>query len=102
LEDVHRHIPERESAYPENFMFHEISPETGLRHADLPAYGMYIRHARNITLDNVQFNLMQPDRRPALWLEDAKDITLKGLKAPLPLDGQELIIQKGSSVKILD
>ena len=102
LEDVHRHIPERKNAYPENFMFHEISPETGLRHADLPAYGMYIRHARNITLDNVQFNLMQPDHRPALWLEDAKDITLRGLKASLPLDGQELIIQKKSSVKIIE
>jgi len=45
---------------------------------------------------------MQPDHRPAIWLEDAKDITLRGFKASLPLDGQELIIQKKSSAKIIE
>lgn len=101
-EDVNREIPERENAYPDNFMFYSILPESGLRHGDLPSYGMYIRHAKNVYLDNVQFNLLQPDYRPAIWLEDAKEITLRGFKASQPLGGQELIIQKESTVKILD
>jgi polygalacturonase len=63
-------VEEREKWYPENFMF-------GL---SLPTYGLYIRHARNITIDNLQFNLSEPDARPAIWLEDAHNILIKYLK----------------------
>ena len=101
LEDVHREIPEREDHYPDNWMFYTTLPGSTLRHADLPAYGLYVRHAKNINLENVQFNLMQPDYRPAIFFENAHDVTLRGFKASLPLDGQELIIQKQSTVEVL-
>ncbi len=100
VEDISREIPEMENAYPDNYMFFSILPETGLRHGDLPAYGMYVRHAKNVCLDNIQFNLMQPDSRPAIWFEDAKDITLRGFKATPPLAGQKLIVEKESTVKV--
>jgi polygalacturonase len=69
LSDANRIVPECENYYPENRMFGY----------SLPAYGMYIRHARKITLDNVQFNLLEPDSRVAVWLEDAHDIVIKNL-----------------------
>jgi hypothetical protein len=101
MEDVYREIPERENHYPDNWMFYTTLPGSVLRHANLPAYGLYVRHAKNINLENVQFNLMQPDYRPAIFFDNAHDVTLRGFKASLPLDGQELIIQKQSTVEVL-
>jgi polygalacturonase len=68
--EIKREIPEMEKAYPENRMFGY----------SLPAYGLYIRHARNITLDNLRFALLNPDDRVAVWLEDAHDIDIRSLK----------------------
>jgi polygalacturonase len=92
LEDANRVVPENEKAYPENRMFGNT----------LPAYGMYVRHARNIYLDNIQFNLLQPDARPAIWFDDAQDVTLRAFRATLPSGNQELIVKHQSSVKILE
>jgi polygalacturonase len=69
--DARRQVPEMEKAYPENRMFGY----------SLPAYGLYIRHARNITLDNIRLSLLNPDIRVAIWLEDAHQIELRNLKA---------------------
>ncbi|MDR3228263.1 MAG: hypothetical protein LBT53_02450 [Puniceicoccales bacterium] len=68
-----RVIPEKERAYPENRMYGNT----------LPAYGFYIRHARGITLENVQFNLKTKDARPAVMLDDAHDILLRGFKGKI-------------------
>lgn len=58
-------IPEMEKAYPEFSQFKE-----------LPAWGLYIRHADNITLDNVKFTALAPDYRPALVCDDVKGLGL--------------------------
>ena len=47
-------VPEAESAYPEIRMFG----------ANLPAYGIYARHAKNLKLMNVRFTIARPDSRP--------------------------------------
>ena len=39
----------------------------------LPAYGFFIRHARGITLDNVEVRFEEPDTRPAYALRDVAD-----------------------------
>lgn len=85
-------VPENEKAYPENRMFGN----------SLPAYGLYVRHARNICLDNVQFNLSNPDYRPALLFEDAQKITIRGFTAPKSERGQSLIVKQRSKIKIFD
>jgi polygalacturonase len=54
--------PELETAYPEPSMF-----------GTLPAYGWFIRHARGITLDNVEVRYGQTDTRPAVVLRDVTD-----------------------------
>jgi polygalacturonase len=93
LADVTKAVPENEKSYPENRMFGPI----------LPAYGMYIRHANNIEIDNVQFNLLKPDFRPALYFDDVRDITVRNLKASRPSGAMELIMKKEKDeVKILD
>lgn len=52
-------IPEMEAAYPEFSQFKE-----------LPAWGFYIRHAKNINFKNVTFRAMAPDYRPSIVADD--------------------------------
>lgn len=60
-EDARRVIPEQEKVYPEPWMFGTI-----------PASGFYVRHARNIRFDNVNFHFEKPDGRPLYVTEDAE------------------------------
>ena len=57
-------VPENSGNYPSNNMF-------GNR---LPAYGFFIRHAKNIELHNVRFNLLSPDARPEIYQSDVKNL----------------------------
>lgn len=68
----------------------------------LPAYGLYMRHAKNVTLDNVQFNLMEPDPRPAIWFDDVQDATLRAFRATQPSGDQKLIVKQKSTIKIFN
>jgi hypothetical protein len=63
-------VPERPSAYPENTMF-----------GVLPAYGIYLRHAKGVTLHKIRFEVQQPDLRPAMMAEDVEDLEVDGFAA---------------------
>jgi polygalacturonase len=51
--------PEKANSYPEPGMFGE-----------LPASGFFCRHVRNLEMSNVEIATVQPDGRPAFWLQD--------------------------------
>lgn len=57
--------PENEALYPEPWMFGTI-----------PAAGFFIRHARNIDINNVQLSYEKPDHRPSLWLHHVDGLRL--------------------------
>lgn len=63
-------IPEKPKAYPESIMY-----------GTLPAYGLYCRHAKGLTLRNLKFELAAADHRPALICDDVEDLELTGLNA---------------------
>jgi len=44
----------------------------------IPAYGLYARNARGITLSNVRFEVATPDLRPAVVLDQAEDVSFNG------------------------
>ena len=46
-----------------------------------PAYGLYARNVRGLTLNNVCFDVLQPDLRPAVVLEHVADSGMNGLSA---------------------
>ena len=52
-------VPENEDGYPENSMF-----------GKLPAYGLFCRHCKGLTLKNVEFKTLSPDNREAIIFED--------------------------------
>lgn len=57
-------VPEAEDTYPENRKLGQI----------LPAGGLYLRHADNVTLSNVRFHFRSPDARPLIITEDCNNI----------------------------
>lgn len=57
-------VPEAEKEYPENRILGTI----------MPASGLYIRHANNITLSNVNFHFREPDYRPLIIKDDCTNI----------------------------
>ena len=73
-------VPEQIDKYPEFSMFGE-----------LPSWGFYIRHAKDITLKNVRFKLAEPDYRPAIIMDDVKGESLE--QVFFPLDKKEQIIK---------
>jgi hypothetical protein len=46
-----------------------------------PAYGLYARNVRGLTLNNVRFNVEQADLRPAVVLDHAAEVSMNGLSA---------------------
>ncbi len=73
-------VPEKEDAYPNGLIFGE-----------LPAYGFYIRHAKNITLENVQLRVRNDDERPAIYCDGVEQLQIKGLKAQASSNSAELV-----------
>ena len=57
-------IPEMADRYPEFSQFKE-----------LPAWGFYIRHAKDIAFDNVKFIAKNRDYRPAIVTDDVKGLS---------------------------
>lgn len=74
-----REIPEEIKAYPKSGMF-----------GDLPAYGFYVHHVDGIKMNDVKFEVLNPDYRPALVFDDVSDVdvtecTLEGYQSDEPV-----------------
>lgn len=65
---IYRKIPENAEKYPE-YNIYGITP----------AYGIYARHVKNLTLRNVTVSSKNLDVRPALVLDDVEDYSLRNL-----------------------
>jgi hypothetical protein len=47
----------------------------------LPTYGMFVRHAKNIQFNNIQFYVESEDLRPPFLLEDVESCRIKDVMA---------------------
>jgi polygalacturonase len=81
LAEANAPVPEKETAYPENRMFGY----------SLPAYGLYVRHVKNLVCEDFRFTLQAPDARPAVLLEDCHNLRLSGFDVAPPAEGQPLV-----------
>jgi len=61
LARIPRTPPEKETKYPQSNLL-----------GNVPAYGIYVRHADDVVLENVYFGRYAPDARPWLKADDAK------------------------------
>ena len=76
-------VPQMEHGYPE--------PSS---HGILPAYGLFISHARGVTLDNVTLETINEDKRPPIVLMDVEDIRLSNMKVD-KAEEMPYIVMKG-------
>jgi len=76
-----RQVHEFEGKYPNANMF-----------GALPAHGLFCRHAEQLTLDNVSFDLETPDHRPALIVEQTSDLRLSGGSVPSPAGDRKSVV----------
>ncbi len=79
-------VPEMASSYPEFSMFKE-----------LPAWGFYIRHAGNITFDNVKLVCGRKDYRTAVVMDDVHIARFLDLKVSEPEGGKKTAFTSGCS-----
>ena len=77
-------IPEMIDVYPEFSQFKE-----------LPAWGLFIRHAKGITLDNVRLVAGAKDYRPAVVADDVDGLVIKDLKTDEPASkGKKQVVKR--------
>ena len=82
-------VPENESDYPEYKMF-----------GKLPAYGIFVRHVRNISLYNVRLEYEKDDSRPALFFDDVKGPVLSDLSLQKPVgNGPAVVYSRTTGIK---
>ncbi|CCY38515.1 uncharacterized protein BN472_02709 [Tannerella sp. CAG:118] len=66
----------------------------------LPAYGLYVRHVKNLTIENIQCRVRKPDYRPAFIFDDVHNASLNNFQADVSL-GKSPIIRIDNSSDIL-
>jgi len=82
-EMVNRSVPEKENSYPEFNGF-----------GSLPCYGIYTRHAKNITFNNIKLLYEKEDLRPALVFDDVSNLNLFQFDAELSAEAKALVWMK--------
>ncbi len=102
--DSFKNIPEAATDYPEFSMFGE-----------LPAWGLYVRHAKGITLKNVKLVNKNKDYRTALLVDDTQKADVQNLSVagatslpvlffndvkPLVMDNVKIPGKKNQTIKI--
>jgi polygalacturonase len=89
LSKIQAVVPEYEKAYPEPAKF-----------GVLPAYGFFIRHVKNIAMDNVQVSFLGSETRPAFMLNDVKGADLFNIKAQPSQSKFSFIFDNVANIKI--
>jgi len=104
-DDALRDVPEWPERYPEFFMFTPEGVEmfNNREAGRLPAYGFWVRHARNVRFAHLDLRFAQPDARPALFFDDAKDVKVSNLIAQSVAETPAVIwLRQTDSVLIAD
>ncbi|MDD4970390.1 MAG: glycoside hydrolase family 28 protein [Paludibacter sp.] len=88
-EQAQKEVGEHEKSYPDPQEF-----------GDMPAYGFYIRHVKNIELNHVELILENEDFRPAIILDDVRGAGLNFVKADKTGSTPTLLLRNVQEIKI--
>ena len=80
IQDAMKQVPELPDHYPESTMF-----------GKLPCYGFFIRHAKNVSLSNLNLTFEQPDHRYAVQCDDVQGLDISRLRAQGTPESKALI-----------
>lgn len=85
--DNMKDIPEKPNSYPEYNMF-----------GDLPAWGVYIRHAANVNFTNLLITADKADYRTAIVLDDMHGYSFKKLTVKEPESKKKIFTNNSSEI----
>ncbi|MGM8363510.1 rhamnogalacturonidase [Flavobacterium sp. ARAG 55.4] len=88
---IQQEVPEYEKGYPEPQKF-------GI----LPAYGFFIRHTKNIELNNINLYLMGDETRPALIVNDVNGIKLRNITLDKGSNSVSLVMKNVTNLSVKD
>ena len=89
-EQAAREVPENENKYPEPGMF-------GVP----PAYGLFVRHVKDIKISDVEFNFMEPDYRPCFIFDDVNGVDMRDVRVQKTEDSNAIILKNVTNFNIL-
>ena len=90
-EQAMREAPENEKNYPEPGMF-----------GTPPAYGLFIRHAKDVKISDVEFSVLEPDYRPAILFVDVKGANLRFVRAKKEQGTPSLVLKGSSEIQLFE
>ena len=82
-------VPQMETGYPE--------PSS---HGILPAYGLFISHAKNVSVDHVEFETIEEDKRPVIVLMDAEDVKFSDMKVDKSADAPYFVLKSVKNFEV--
>ncbi len=91
ITNIQQEVPEFEKGYPEPQKFGVI-----------PAYGFFIRHVKNIVLNNVNLYLLGNEQRPAMIINDVEGIKLRNVTTAKGKNDASLVIKNVTELSIKD
>lgn len=89
--NIQQEVPEFEKGYPEPQKFGVI-----------PAYGFFIRHTKNIELNNINLYLMGNETRPAMMMNDVNGIKLRNVSLEKGTNSAFLVMKNVSNFSVKD
>jgi len=90
-EQAMNQVAEHEKSYPDPQEF-----------GDMPAFGFFIRHVRNIKMNHVELKLENDDFRPALILDDATGVNLNNLIVDKVGEVPSVVLKNSGNILIKD
>jgi polygalacturonase len=89
-EQAEKDVPENANNYPEPGMF-----------GTAPAYGLFVRHAKDIKMDNVEFNFLEPDYRPGVLFADVDGIDMRDVSVQRLQNSDAIVLKDITNFSIL-
>ncbi len=89
-EQAERDVPENPNSYPEPGMFGKA-----------PAYGLFVRHAKDIKIHDIEFKLLAPDDRPGLIFDDVDGVDLQNVTIQRTENSKAIILKNVNNFSIL-
>ncbi|WP_236353556.1 rhamnogalacturonidase [Flavobacterium seoulense] len=91
IKNIQQQVPEFEKAYPEPQKFGII-----------PAYGFFIRHVKNIELNNINLYLMGNETRPAIIVNDVNGIKLRNVTMDKGENSSSIVLKNVDNFSVKD
>ena len=89
-EQAMRDVPEYENKYPEPGMF-----------GVAPAYGLFVRHAKDIKITDVEFNFLEPDYRPGILFDDVNGIDLRDVTVQRSDNSNAIVLKNVADFSVI-